>query len=407
MSALGRSPGVLAFGLLHTVAATVGQTFLISLFLPGIKAGFALGDAEVALLFTVTTLASAVALWIIGPWLDRADVIRYSLSCGALLAIAAGVIAGAREWVLLVLGFFCLRLAGNGLLTHVALTATARYFAADRGKALSIVLLGSSVGEAALPAALIALTALIGWRPTLALTGAFALALVIAAAAAVRKNAAFRRASGEVKESSPATRRATPATPHGDSRTYFRLTALLFIGMPMVVTATIFHQALVAEVKGVSLQWFAISFIAFVFARVVSSMVAGPIIDRVGSTDLFSFHLLPLAAGTVALIAVDSAWVVPLYWMCAGMSSGLGTVLHMTVIAERIAPSKLARARSIVAAAGIVASAAGPSLYGLGLVLGARIPTILWGSVTVLLVATALGLLAQRASARPRCGHEW
>jgi hypothetical protein len=41
---------------------------------------------------------------------------------------------------------------------------------------------------------------------------------------------------------------------------------------------------------------------------------------------------LPLAAGTAALIAIDSGWIVPLYWFCAGVSSGLGTVQHTTSV---------------------------------------------------------------------------
>ena len=37
----------------------------------------------------------------------------------------------------------------------------------------------------------------------------------------------------------------------------------------------------------------------------------------------------------------------------------MGTVLHMTVVAERVVPARLGTARSFVAAAGIVASAVG------------------------------------------------
>ncbi len=44
---LRREPRALAFGLLHTIAATIGQTFVISLFLPGIKTSFALSDAQI------------------------------------------------------------------------------------------------------------------------------------------------------------------------------------------------------------------------------------------------------------------------------------------------------------------------------------------------------------------------
>ncbi|MGZ8229686.1 MAG: MFS transporter [Burkholderiales bacterium] len=399
---LRRAPGVVAFGLLHTVSATIGQTFVISLFLPGIKESFALGDAQVALLFTITTLASAVALWKIGPWIDRADVVRYSLSSGLFLAFACAVMAVARELAILVLGLFCLRLAGNGLLTHVALTATARYFWNARGTALSVILLGASLGEATLPAALVALIGVLGWRITLALTGAFGLALIVIAAASVWKTTAFRTARTPAPELGASQLHAARAGPAEDQRRYFTLTAPLFVGLPLVVTSTVFHQALVAEAKGVSLQWFAVSFIGFAVARVVSSMVSGPIVDRIGSTGLFCVHLLPLAGGTAALIEVSSPWVVPFYWVCAGVSNGLANVLQMTVVAERVAPERLGTARSMVAAAGIIASAAGPSLFGAGLAIGASVTSILWFSVTLLLAATVLGFFAHGSRAQAR-----
>src|SRR4051812_28155335 len=104
---LRRDPRVLAFGLLQTVAATVGQTFVIALFLPGIKASFGLSDAALSLIFTGTTLASAVLLWHTGRWLDRVDVVRYSLACGVFLAIACALIALSSAVAVLVAGFLC------------------------------------------------------------------------------------------------------------------------------------------------------------------------------------------------------------------------------------------------------------------------------------------------------------
>jgi predicted MFS family arabinose efflux permease len=399
---LRREPRALSFGLLHTIAATIGQTFVISLFLPGIKASFALSDAHVAVLFSAATLASAVAVWKIGALMDRADVVRYCVSCGLFLALSCIVMATAPTFIMLAAGMFCLRLAGNGLLSHVALTATARYFTRDRGQALSLVLLGSSIGEAALPAVLVASIGTVGWRWTLAAAGCFGLMLVVAAAAAIRKEAAFRSPNPRASEPAAAPRPRSRPRPHTDQRRYFALTAGLFFGMPMVITATIFHQAVAAEAKGVSLQWFALSFIAFPVSRVLGSVATGRFVDRIGSDWLFCLHLLPLIAGTAALILVSSPWVVPLYWFCAGVTSGVGTVVQNTVVAERVTLSRLGTARSILAAATIVASALGPPLFGLALAAGASMPTILWASVAVLIVATVLGLVATRMEARQR-----
>ena len=395
---LQREPRALAFGLLHTVAATVGQTFVIALFLPGMKASFALSDAGVSLLFTGTTLVSAAAVWKIGAWLDRTDVLRYSFACGVLLAFACVLIAAAREIVILTIGMFCLRLAGNGLLTHVALTATARYFVRDRGQALSLVLLGSSVGEAALPATLVALIGAWGWRWTFAAAGALGLALVVAAAAIIRRDAAFRAPHAPPKElnAAPAARSETGAAP--DPRRYFVCTGALFVVMPLVITATVFHQALLAELKGLSLQWFAVSFVAFAISRVSTSLVTGPLADRIGSDTLFRVHVVPLAVGIAALVVFDGAWVAPFFWTCAGVASGMGGVLQTTLVAERIPAAHLGTARSVLMAVTIVASAAGPSLYGAGLAAGAGMAAILWASAAVLAGATALGWVAAKAS---------
>lgn len=393
---LRREPRALAFGLMHMLAATVGQTFVISLFLPGIKASFGLGDAEVSLLFTITTLLSAAALWKIGARIDRADIVRYALWCGMFVALACALVAAARELVLLVVGFFCLRLAGNGLLTHVALTTTARHFTSGRGLALSLVMLGSSLGEASLPALLVPLIGIWGWRASLVATGGFALVLVAAAAAAIRSQSEFR--SPTTGAPTAATARSHPIRrgPQAGSRNYFVMTVPLFVAMPMIVTATVFHQAIVAEANGVSLQWFAVSFIAFAVARVASSLAIGPLADRTGSAWLFCVHLIPLAVGTVALLVFSSQWVVPVYWFCAGIASGMGGVLQMTVVAERIALARLGTARSRVAAATIVASAAGPLLFGVALAAGASVALILWVSVALLLAATALGFVATK-----------
>jgi MFS family permease len=403
---LQREPRALAFGLLQTVAATVGQTFVIALFLPGIKASFALSDAEVSLLFTGTTLVSAAAVWKIGAWLDRTDVVRYSLACGVLLAFACALIAAAREIVILTIGLFCLRLAGNGLLTHVALTATARYFIRDRGQALSLVLLGSSVGEAALPATLVALIGAWGWRWTFVAAGALSLALVGAAAAIIRTDAAFRAPHAQPKEVhvAPAARSRTSAAL--DPRRYFACTGALFVVMPLVITATVFHQALLAELKGLSLQWFAVSFVAFAISRVSTSLVTGPLADRIGSDGLFRVHLVPLAVGIAALVVFDGAWVAPFFWTCAGVTSGMGGVLQTTVVAERVPAAHLGTARSVLMAVTIVASAVGPSLYGAGLAAGAQMAAILWASAALLAGATALGWIAAGpAHGRPAALH--
>jgi MFS family permease len=80
----------------------------------------------------------------------------------------------------------------------------------------------------------------------------------------------------------------------------------------------------------------------------------------------------------------------------------MGMVLQATVVAEHVAPERLGSARGILGAVTIVASAAGPSLYGFGITAGASVSTLLWCSVAALLGASLLGTVATRRALRSR-----
>ena len=66
----------------------------------------------------------------------------------------------------------------------------------------------------------------------------------------------------------------------------------------------------------------------------------------------------------------------------------------MTVVAERVSLERLGSAQTVAGAVGIFAAASGPTLFGTALSFGASMTAILWGAVSLLLGATALGLFA-------------
>jgi predicted MFS family arabinose efflux permease len=74
-------------------------------------------------------------------------------------------------------GFLLLRLTGQGLMTHVAVTSIARYFNRQRGRALSVVAMGFPLAEGIMPAIAVMMIAALGWRMSYALIGALVLAV--------------------------------------------------------------------------------------------------------------------------------------------------------------------------------------------------------------------------------------
>ncbi|MBW6494589.1 MAG: MFS transporter, partial [Burkholderiaceae bacterium] len=277
--------------------------------------------------------------------------------------------------------------------------AVARYFSKDRGKALSLTSMGHPLGEAALPVIIVTLIGAWGWRPAMVATGGLALVLVMIAGALVRSNPAFRKPEGPLMPTAHATGHLHPRmkSHHFLYSRYFLMSAPLFIATPLIVTALVFHQAVIAQEKGFTLEWFAASFIAFAVARVGGGLLIGPVVDRIGTKKLFSFHVLPFCFGIGILAAGTSAWVVPVYWVLAGITSGMAGTLQAAIVAAHVAPDRLGTVRSVLAAMTILASAAGPVLYAWLAASGLAMPSLLWGAVAVMIIATVTSAVAGSA----------
>ena len=65
---------------------------------------------------------------------------------------------------MLAVAFYFLRLGGQGLMTHTALTATARAFPQDAGKAIGVIALGFSLAQGLFPIAGVTMMEHLGWR---------------------------------------------------------------------------------------------------------------------------------------------------------------------------------------------------------------------------------------------------
>ena len=150
--------------LLLTFSSAYGQTFFISLFGAEIRATHGLSHGDFGLCYTVATTMSALLLVRAGQLADTMDTVRLALAVAAGLAGACLIMAFAPNVALLLVALFTLRFFGQGMMSHVAMTTTARWFNAFRGRALGIVALGYPLGEAVLPSVVAMLLLVIAWQ---------------------------------------------------------------------------------------------------------------------------------------------------------------------------------------------------------------------------------------------------
>lgn len=159
-------PRFLAFGFVLTLFSSFGQTFFISLFGQHLEVEFDLTKTQYGLTYSLATLCSGLTIIQIGRRIDTTDLRKFTMMLCLGVCFACVLMANAHHVMTLGIAFFCLRLFGQGLLSHTSMTSMSRYFTVRRGKAMSIASLGFPAGEAIFPTLVVLSIWEFSWRDT-------------------------------------------------------------------------------------------------------------------------------------------------------------------------------------------------------------------------------------------------
>ena len=388
----------LAFGFAMAFFSAFGQTFFIAVFGGELRAEFGLSHGEFGSVYSAATVASAAILIWAGRQIDRFPLKLFSATVCGFLALSCLSMAWAPSLVVLGLAIFVARLAGQGLMSHTALTSMARHFEHDRGKAVSIANLGFPAGQAVFPIIAVSLVAAIGWR------GTWLAAAVLVAIGVLPLTRWLLRGHRDRERDRPAhatvsgTSSATAQSPRRqwsraevlrDRRFYLVLPAAMFPSF--VGTGIIFHQVHLVEVKGWSLEWFAGSFAALAVASVASALLTGPLVDRFGATRLVVWALVPEGVALALLAGFDHPMTAPAMLVMMGLGAGAFRTVTGALWAELYGVEHLGAIRAMVAACMVFASAGSPVSMGWLIDAGVGIEAIAVMCIGYLAVAMTLG----------------
>jgi len=378
----------LASGFLLMLCSGFGQTYFIAIFAGHLKADLAMTDGQFGSLFAAGTLASAALLVWAGKYADKLSI-RW-LGVGAMAGLAATSLAMASvasAWML-TLVLFGLRFFGQGMLTHVAMTAMGRWFNRKRGRAVAIAGLGFPASEAVLPLIAVTLIGLVGWRLTWVAAAVALLAVPVPVLIALLK-----------RERTPTVDRAAPdrAGPDPGRHEWTRgevLKSPLFYALmpgvlapPFIQTGTFFNQVTIVEIKGWELSWFAASFPVLAGVNVLSALAAGWMVDRFGARRLLPAFLLPLGLATLIASYATSPYVLPVFMALSGLTLGSGSTIQGALWAELYGTEHLGAIRALATAGVVFASALSPALIGILIDAGVALEAQLLAMAVYCLVA--------------------
>lgn len=358
----------LAAGLLLTFCSSFGQTYFISIFAGEIQTTFDLTDGQWGFFYMLGTGASGLLMIFAGTLADHWRVGRLALFF--FLAFAAICIAMSQvsaAWMLPLI-IFGLRFCGQGMISHIAVVAMARWYVANRGKAISIAGLGHALGEAFLPLIAVAVMVWIDWR-LIWVAGAIALLLLLPV---------ILRLLREEREPQSVAERDDAAGMGGqhwtrmdairDWRFWGLMPVMMVVGI--FVTALFFQQVHIAEIKGISHLHIVALFPAYTTMTVAFGLVAGLAIDRFGASRIVPFYPLPMACAFLIIWQADGVLGLAAGFALMGIGHGFGGTLISAMWPEVYGTRHIGAIKSLATAFMVFGSAIGPAVTGYFIDLG-------------------------------------
>nr|WP_247744229.1 MFS transporter [Ruegeria sp. R14_0] len=386
----------LGAGVLLTFLSSFGQTFFISVFAGNIRAEFDLSHGAWGGLYSLGTTVSAVVMIWAGGLTDifRVRVLGPAVLAG--LAVAALAMAVNSWLVLLPVVVFLLRLFGQGMSTHLAQVAMARWFTVSRGKALSIASVGYAVGEALLPLAFVAAMTLLDWRWLWVISAAIVVMGIPVLTRLLRQERTPQSLAAEYAATGMMGRHWTRKETLFHPLFWFMAPAVL--GPSAFITAFFFHQVHLAEVKG----WQHIDLVAlfpvFTVVSLISMFLAGWALDKWGTARLMPFYQIPIAIGFVVAGMTSSIAGAMIAMVFLGLTVGANNTLPSAFWAEFYGTSHIGAIKAMATAVMVLGSAIGPGLTGVLLDRGITLDDqFLWIGGFFILVCLSVWIGVSRA----------
>ncbi|MFN4128824.1 MAG: MFS transporter [Paracoccaceae bacterium] len=363
----------LSVGFLLTFTSAFGQTWFIALFAGFLKDTHGLTDGSWGGLYTVATLSAAALMFWRGSLADTVPLSRLAPAVTLIFAAAAIGLAFAPSVLFLGIALFLLRFCGQGMFSHMAMTAMGRWFEARRGQAVSISNLGHPAGEIVVPLLVVVMLGVVGWRSTWLVVAAV-LCVVVAPLLFVMLSEG-RNPVGH------AARIARPGL-HGrqgrrrDAARHWLLPALLPVLLTpgFISTVIFFHQAHIAQVKVWTLRDMAPGYTAFGIATVIAAFASGWLADRFGAMRLLPWLVVPMGLGVALIGPADSVWGWYVALGVVGITQGMAGSLWGVLFPVLYGTAHLGAIRSLATTIMVISTAIGPGITGMLIDTGVDFP---------------------------------
>ncbi len=388
-----------------------GQTYSVSIFIDYYVETFGWGRTQVSSYYSMATLVAGFTLPVIGKAIDKRGQRTMVVLIAFALGMAALWMSFVRTPLMLILGFFFLRLLGQGSMSLLPNTLVPSWFQRNRGKALSLMALGGVIGSALVPLLnnflLVNFGAAIAWRTW---TGLLFFIMIPAGWILVRNRPEEMglKPDGDSAEGierdrfRPAKKIEVSSYPWNlNEAMKTRSFWLLLIGMvipPMINTGITFHIVSIIGEKGFSSAFAASILGIMALSQFPMIFVAGFVVDNIKVHYIKGLNYILYLGVVAAIFFGDSPALLILYAILHGVFMAFDSVSTGVIWPNYFGSTNLGSIRGVTMTAMVVGSALGPLPFGMAYDIFGGYKQIL----LIMMVFPVIGAVASFASPAPR-----
>jgi MFS family permease len=381
-----------------------GQTYSISIFIDSYINEFGWSRSIVSGLYSIGTLCAGLLMGFVGRLLDKYGHRKMTPIISILLGVACIWMSIIISTPMLLVGFFMLRLFGQGSMSLTSLTLPPQWFIKKRGRAISIVSIGGGLSLAILPILNAWLIQNYGWR-----FAWWTLAVLLWAVMAPVSQIFIRDSAEEIGL-------LPDGQDHGDTKAntavYFEEKSWTLseaiktrafwiiiynnVVRSAIVTGLVFHQISIMAQVGLGIEIAAMVSSIVSIIRVPIVLLAGQIVDRFQLRYLLSFTMTLMLTSLIVLIGADSLQTVIIYGVLLGVMMGFESLIGGVIWPNYYGRKHLSTIRGVTMMVGVIGSALGPLPYGIAFDIFGGYTEALLFSLTFPFIGIIAGFLARK-----------
>ncbi len=362
-SAIPRAGRVIAFASIATTMTSFGQTPGVSVFIDPLIVGLAISRAEISTVYSVASLAAAFLMPFAGRQIDVRGVRPMALVFGTAFGFVLLGLSQVGAVLWLALGFFGIRLLGQGALNLTARVSIAIRFRTSLGRAVGISGALGAIGLSVMPVILSAGIERFDWRVVWAMSGVAVWVVVIPLTLWALPPGADR-AMKAVGPSTAATRPVDWTRDEAIRTGMFWAITLTVSTVALVVTGLTFHQISLLGAAGLSPTRAAANYLPQTVATVTAIALVGAFSDRLPGRLILATSMGLLALATLCVHVMDDGLVPLVYGVLLGAAGGTGYTAEGVLYPRYFGTQAIAAIRGIGFTVIVAAAAIGPVIVG-------------------------------------------